>query len=269
MTESWTGRHHPMALLSHSPARMAWRFGALAGGMVSEALILASLFGWMQPLHDRAVPVPVELAYLPPPEPTAEPPPDKVASEPVPASASTAPFEPIPDAAPEPATSVPPVITSVAPRPADPPSRPVAHRPPMSRPAARAPGTQPAVPAASGPVSAESAAPMSAAASAAAAAAERLVEDTLRGRIREAVQAASRCPAAARMMGLAGRAGIAFDYRDGAIVGGIQVTHSTGMPVLDGAALAAVREAHYPKATPEVGARVLRLLIWVEEACAG
>jgi protein TonB len=92
-------------------------------------------------------------------------------------------------------------------------------------------------------------------------------EDSLRGRIRDAVQAAVRCPAAARMMGLSGKAGVAFDYRDGALMGGVQLTRSTGAPMLDAAALAAVRDAHYPKPPPEVANHMLRLLIWVEEAC--
>jgi protein TonB len=96
---------------------------------------------------------------------------------------------------------------------------------------------------------------------------EQRAEDTLRGRIREAVQAAVRCPAAARMMGLSGKAGVAFDYRDGALIGGVQLSRSTGVPMLDAAALAAVRDAHYPNPPPEVASHVLRLLVWIEESC--
>ena len=110
---------------------------------------------------------------------------------------------------------------------------------------------------------------MPAATAAAEAAVERQAENSLRGRIRNAVQAASRCPITARMMHLSGRAGISFAYRDGALVGAVQVVQSAGAEVLDAAALAAVREAHYPQPTPELGSRTLRLLIWVEEACAG
>ena len=72
---------------------------------------------------------------------------------------------------------------------------------------------------------------------------------------------------AARMMELSGKAGVAFDYRDGALVGGVQLTRSTGTPTLDAAAVAAVRDAHYPAPPPEVATRLLRLLVWVEEAC--
>lgn len=96
---------------------------------------------------------------------------------------------------------------------------------------------------------------------------EQRAEAVLRDRIREAVQAAVRCPAAARMMGLSGKAGVAFDYRDGGIMGGVQLSRSAGAPMLDAAALAAVRDAHYPNAPPEVATHVLRLLVWVEEAC--
>jgi protein TonB len=97
---------------------------------------------------------------------------------------------------------------------------------------------------------------------------DQRAEDSLRGRIREAVQAAVRCPAAARMMGLSGKAGVAFDYRDGAVIGGVQLSRSTGTPMLDAAALAAVRDAHYPNAPPEVANHLLRLLVWIEEACS-
>jgi protein TonB len=92
-------------------------------------------------------------------------------------------------------------------------------------------------------------------------------EESLRGRIRNAVQAAVHCPAAARMMELSGKAAVAFDYRDGALIGGVQLTRSTGTPMLDAAALAAVRDAHYPDPPPEIVNHLLRFLVWVEEAC--
>jgi periplasmic protein TonB len=88
-------------------------------------------------------------------------------------------------------------------------------------------------------------------------------------RIRNAVQEAVRCPPAARMMGQSGKAGVAFDYRAGAIVGRAQLARSSGTPVLDTAALTAVRMAHYPEAQPEDSNQLLHLLIWVEEACGG
>ena len=65
------------------------------------------------------------------------------------------------------------------------------------------------------------------------------------------------------MMGLAGRARVQLDYRGG-IVANPALVQSAGVPVLDDAALAAVRTAHYPVPPPEVGDRMLRLLVWVE-----
>jgi TonB family protein len=91
----------------------------------------------------------------------------------------------------------------------------------------------------------------------------------LTDRIRNAVQAAVRCPPAARMMGQSGKAGVAFDYRAGAIVGRAQLARSSGTSVLDAAALTAVRTAHYPQGQPGDPDQLLHLLIWVEEACGG
>jgi protein TonB len=93
------------------------------------------------------------------------------------------------------------------------------------------------------------------------------VEDALRARIREAVQGAVRCSAAARMMGRSGTATVAFDYRDGTLAGEAQILQTAGVPALDAAALSAVREARYPAAPPEVSHRMLRLMVRVEEAC--
>jgi protein TonB len=70
------------------------------------------------------------------------------------------------------------------------------------------------------------------------------------------------------MMGLSGKAGVAFDYRDGTVMNGVRLARSTGTPMLDAAALAAVRDAHYPKPPPEVANHMLPLLVWVEEACS-
>jgi protein TonB len=95
------------------------------------------------------------------------------------------------------------------------------------------------------------------------------VSPGLTDRIRSAVQAAVRCPPAAQMMGQSGKARIAFDYVDGAIAGPARLARSSGMPILDAAALTAVRTAHYPAAQPGKTTQLLHLLIWVEEACGG
>ena len=88
-------------------------------------------------------------------------------------------------------------------------------------------------------------------------------EAALEARIRDAVQAAVRYPAAARMMGVTGRARVQLDYRGGGI-GSPVLTQSSGAPLLDRAALAAARSAHYPAAPPAIEKRLLRLLVWVE-----
>jgi protein TonB len=95
------------------------------------------------------------------------------------------------------------------------------------------------------------------------------INPVLTSRIRAAVQQAVRCPAAARMMGKSGKAGLAFDYRDGALVSGAQIARSSDTPVLDTAALTAVRQAHYPQPPPDASNQLFHLLIWIEEACGG
>jgi len=85
----------------------------------------------------------------------------------------------------------------------------------------------------------------------------------LEARIRDAVQAAVHYPAAARMMGVTGRARVLLDYRSGAVTSPT-LMQSSGTPLLDDAALAAARTARYPAAPPEVEGRLLRLLVWVE-----
>ena len=86
---------------------------------------------------------------------------------------------------------------------------------------------------------------------------------TLEGRVRDAVQAAVHYPAAARMMGLAGRARLRLNYRDGG-VDSPSVAQSSGTPMLDQAALKAAQGAHYPATPPELVGHLLPLLVWVE-----
>ena len=88
-------------------------------------------------------------------------------------------------------------------------------------------------------------------------------EAALEARIRDAVQAAVHYPAAARMMGLTGRARLQLDYRAGVVTSSTLV-QSAGTPVLDDAALSAARSAHYPPAPTDLGDRPLRFLVWVE-----
>lgn len=64
------------------------------------------------------------------------------------------------------------------------------------------------------------------------------------------------------MSGIAGRTRVAFEYRDGA-VSGARVVVSSGVALLDRAALAAVRDANYPKPEPAFAGKTLTEQLWV------
>lgn len=93
--------------------------------------------------------------------------------------------------------------------------------------------------------------------------------DAFLGRIRDAVQAAVRCPPSARMLGQSGTARVSFNYEVGLLPGSVEIVQSTGTPALDRAALRAVRDARMPSAPPEVGNTVQHLAIRIVEACSG
>jgi len=54
----------------------------------------------------------------------------------------------------------------------------------------------------------------------------------------------------------------AHPYRNGAASPAL--VQSAGVPMLDDAALSAARTAHYPPPPPDIGDRLLRLLVWLE-----
>ena len=87
--------------------------------------------------------------------------------------------------------------------------------------------------------------------------------DSYEGRLKSAIQAALRYPPAAAMMGRDGRARVAFSISD-ARAADIRLVRGTGSSQLDEAALAAVRQAAYPRPPAEIGARSLAMLVWVE-----
>ena len=82
------------------------------------------------------------------------------------------------------------------------------------------------------------------------------------GALRAAIQAALRYPESARMAGMAGRTRVAFQYRDGE-VSNVSVVVSSGIGLLDRAALAAVRDASYPKPEPAFVGKTLAEQLWV------
>jgi protein TonB len=82
------------------------------------------------------------------------------------------------------------------------------------------------------------------------------------GALRAAIQAALHYPEAARMAGMSGRTRVAFHYRDG-VVSDVTVVVSSGMAMLDRAALAAVRDANCPKPEPAFAGKTLSEQLWV------
>ena len=89
-------------------------------------------------------------------------------------------------------------------------------------------------------------------------------EASFEGRLLQAVQAEAQrsYPAAARMMGVTGQAAVGFEYRDGTVrVTGL--SQSSGSPMLDRAALAAVQDARYPAAPAALAGRTLAKLVHV------
>jgi periplasmic protein TonB len=80
--------------------------------------------------------------------------------------------------------------------------------------------------------------------------------------LRGAIQAALRYPEAARMSGMSGLAKVAFVYRDG-VVSDVRLVVSSGMGLLDRAALAAVRDADFPKPALGLAGKTLSKQLWV------
>ena len=80
--------------------------------------------------------------------------------------------------------------------------------------------------------------------------------------MRAAIQAALHYPESARMAGMSGRIRVAFRYRDG-VVSNVSVVVSSGMGLLDRAAVAAVRDAAYPKPEPAFLGKTLSEQLWV------
>jgi len=83
------------------------------------------------------------------------------------------------------------------------------------------------------------------------------------GALRAAIQAALRYPESARMAGMKGRARVAFTYRDG-VVSNTSIAISSGIGLLDRAALAAVQDAACPKPEPAFVGKTLTEQVWVD-----
>ncbi len=81
--------------------------------------------------------------------------------------------------------------------------------------------------------------------------------------MRQAVQRAAAYPMAARAAHENGRAQVAFMLHGG-VVSGVSLVHSSGFPLLDQAALAAVRNARYPQPPPPLAGVDTRFVVWVQ-----
>lgn len=84
------------------------------------------------------------------------------------------------------------------------------------------------------------------------------------GLVRHALQLSvnSHYPPAAKQHGEQGVAWVHFEYFDGT-VSALRLVKSTGLPLLDKAALATVRDAHYPRPPPQLQHLRIALLVYV------
>jgi periplasmic protein TonB len=85
----------------------------------------------------------------------------------------------------------------------------------------------------------------------------------LEARIDGAVQAASSMPEAAKRQHREGRARLRFTYLDGT-VDNVALVESSQSKILDDAALAAIRRAHYPPVPAIARGKRLNLLVWID-----
>jgi protein TonB len=217
-----------------------------------EALLLAGAFVLLSK-KSPPPPPPVTMLTLAPvaaPAPSPKPP--------VPTPAKPTPAKPTPVAKPvehpppRPVAHPPvPVHHAAPPRPATPPPpapAPSETPPPAAMPSA--PATDPAPPAPPPPPAAP------------AAPATGAVDPSFDAALRAAVESAVRYPESARMAGITGRARVAFTYLDGT-VSDVRLVVSSGSGLLDRAALAAVRDAIYPKPAPALAGKTLSKQLWV------
>ncbi|WP_233847410.1 TonB family protein [Paraburkholderia sp. HD33-4] len=218
---------------------------AAAIALVAEALVLGVAIALLT--HTARLPAvsqqaPPTLLTLAAPAAAPQPtqPPQPVA-KPVPMHpAAHTPMKPVSAAGPKPMPAPAPTPTPAPAQPAATPTEPptTSAPQPSAQPARQAP--------------AAAAAPVAAAPTA-----------SFEGALRAAIQAALRYPESARMAGMTGRTRVAFRYRDG-VVSDLNVVVSSGIGLLDRAALAAVRDAAYPKPEPAFVGKTLSEQLWVD-----
>lgn len=229
---------------------------SFAAALLLEGLCFLAVVGWLTQrpakIESSAPTMQISLVSAPPApaDAPADPPPMVAETPPVPEETPPVPEEPQvtpppPEVPPPPAEVAPPEPTPpppkaeapvVRPKPAKPPQQ--VHRKPAARPAQQQQATASAAP---------SAGAMS----------------SFQGQMRRAVESALVYPASARASGQHGRARVTFAFLDGR-VSGVSLTQSSGSSLLDQAALATVRSAHYPSPPPELSHQTLHLSVYVE-----
>jgi protein TonB len=230
----------PRTLVSDTPDRHRMGRAAVIA-LVVEAALLGG--GYLLLTHKPVTPVEPQVTVLslaPVPEPAPTP-----APVPAPAPSKPPPVE-------RPVTPVHHVAHTMTPRPATVPTPPA---PPVTQ-AQTAPATPSAVP--TDPPPAPHPPPPASAAPPAPASPNASFE----GALRAAIEAALHYPDSARMAGMTGRTRVAFEYRDG-VVSDVKVLISSGVGLLDRAAIAAVRDAAYPKPEPAFVGKTLSEQLWV------
>jgi len=222
---------------SGMPQERTRLYPAAAIALVAEVLLLGGAFVLLT--HKAPAPVqlpPTTLTLAAPPAPT--PPAPKPAVPTPPQPRTPPPVRPV--------VPVHHVVTHTPPKPAVvPPPQPVP---------TPAPVVPSAVPTESAPRPAPETPPPPALPAAA--------SPSFEGALRAAIQAALHYPESARMAGMSGRTRVAFRYRDG-VVSNVSVVVSSGMGLLDRAAVAAVRDAAYPKPEPAFLGKTLSEQLWV------
>ncbi|WP_431309713.1 energy transducer TonB [Bradyrhizobium iriomotense] len=226
---------------------------SFAAALLLEGLCFLAVVGWLtqRPARvDSSAPtMQISLVAAAPamPDAPADPPPMVAQTPPVPEETP-----PVPEEVTPPPPEVPPPPAEVAPpEPAPPPPKAEA---PVIRPKPAKP--QPQVQRKPAARPAQQQATASAAPSASA-------MSSFQGQMRRAVESALVYPASARASGQHGRARVTFAFLDGH-VSGVSLAQSSGSSLLDQAALATVRSAHYPLPPAELSHQTLHLSVYVE-----
>ena len=206
---------------------------ALLLAVIVEGLVLAGLAAMTASAPPPPPPIPIRISLAVPPAP-------KPAVTPKPRP------KPIPH---------PPPKHAVAPKPA--PTRPLPKAvPPKPAPLPPSPVAAPVPPPPPAPLRAAPLPPPPPAP-------DPQVRDSYLGRVKAAIQAAVRYPAAARMMGEQGRVEVAFALKDG-VADGVRVLVPGIAAGFNDAALAAVRAARVPAPPPALAGKRMNLTLWVE-----